>query len=71
MRPDVLREQMRLAFRTFEEPYPTWRQAGRYFASQRRVVTGNCALCGREFRGTTRRRYCSATCRWRAARRRR
>jgi hypothetical protein len=43
---------------------------GRYGAAQREIITVICAICGTNTRGLTSRRYCGATCR-QAARRRR
>ena len=47
-----------------------FREAGRRAAAMRRIVTGECAVCGRTITGTTKRRYCSSTCRARATRQR-
>ncbi|MBI4497723.1 MAG: hypothetical protein HY689_07495 [Chloroflexi bacterium] len=43
---------------------------GRYRAAQRRVLAGCCVVCGVEFKGTVRRRYCSGRCSVRAYRQR-
>jgi hypothetical protein len=43
---------------------------GRYMARSRRIVKGNCEVCGTEFEGTTKRRYCSNRCAVRAHRER-
>src|SRR4051812_8728709 len=43
---------------------------GRYMAAQRRVVEGTCDVCGKQFSGTTKRRYCSNRCAVRAHRER-
>jgi hypothetical protein len=41
-------------------------EIGSRLAAQRRQVESECAVCGRGFVGTTRRRYCSAACSQRA-----
>ena len=37
--------------------------SARRLAGARASVKGNCQACGREFKGTTRRRFCSSRCR--------
>lgn len=47
-------------------------EAARLLAAQREVVSGTCEVCGKEFTGTKKRRYCSSRCAlrgWRAAQR--
>jgi hypothetical protein len=44
---------------------------GRALASQRRIVEGNCEICGKPFTGTIKRRFCGNTCAARAYRQRR
>jgi hypothetical protein len=44
---------------------------GKYMASRRRTVEGECEICGKPTKGTTKRRYCSNTCAARAYRERR
>jgi len=46
------------------------RRIGRESAARRRVVAGNCMICGAEIRGLATRRYCSAACRVKAHRER-
>ena len=53
-----------------EQERTTLSEAGRFYATQRRVITGHCASCGVEIQGIQQRRYCSATCRVRAYRQR-
>jgi hypothetical protein len=43
---------------------------GRYLASRRPIVSGQYEICGKPFKGTTKRRYCSNTCAQRAVRQR-
>ncbi len=43
---------------------------GRYMAAQRRVVEGVCEVCGKQFSGTAKRRYCSNRCAVKAHRQR-
>ena len=43
-----------------EELYVT--ELARALAARRRVVEGNCEVCGTLFRGTAKRRYCSHRC---------
>ena len=40
--------------------------AARRLGAQRRIVEGTCAVCGKPFRGTRKRMYCSHTCAQRA-----
>lgn len=58
--PEDLRQHLRDAMR----------RVAREVAARRRRVKGTCAICGKEFEGTTRRMYCSNTCAVRAYRRR-
>jgi hypothetical protein len=44
---------------------------GRFLASRRRTVEGECEVCGKATKGTTKRRYCSNTCAARVYRERR
>jgi hypothetical protein len=41
----------------------------RALAARRRKVEGTCVVCGTQFEGTTKRRYCSNRCAKRASRR--
>ena len=34
----------------------------RRLAAQRRIVSGNCEVCGKPFTGTRKKRYCSHNC---------
>ena len=42
----------------------------RHVSHQRPIVKGKCVVCGAEFQGTTKRRYCSNKCSMRASRER-
>lgn len=42
------------------------RQVAKEVASRRRIVRGQCLVCGRPFQGTVRRMYCSHACAQRA-----
>jgi predicted nucleic acid-binding Zn ribbon protein len=46
-------------------------EAARLLAAQRRQVTRRCEVCGTEFTGTAKRRFCSGRCRQRAYEQRR
>jgi hypothetical protein len=37
-------------------------ELGRLLAAKRAIVKGNCMVCGREFEGIKKRKYCSHTC---------
>ena len=37
-------------------------EAARRLGAQRRIVEGNCAVCGKPFTGTRKRLYCSHNC---------
>jgi len=37
-------------------------EAGRFLVAARRVVEGECTICGKSFSGTNRRKYCSPAC---------
>lgn len=41
-------------------------EIARRLAAQRRIVEGNCEVCGKPFVGTRKKRYCSHTCAQRA-----
>ncbi len=46
-----------------EDPSGLSSASGRRLAGARSMVKGECIVCGEEFKGTTRRRFCSAGCR--------
>lgn len=46
-----------------EQPSALSRASARRLAGARSTVKGNCAMCGNSFKGTVRRRFCSARCR--------
>jgi hypothetical protein len=37
-------------------------ELARRLAAQRRIVEGNCEICGKPFTGTRKKRYCSHAC---------
>ncbi len=37
-------------------------ELARRLAAQRKIVEGNCEICGKPFTGTRKRRYCSHNC---------
>ena len=49
---------------------PNLSEIARALAASRRRVKGACAVCGQPIEGITKRRYCSDSCRVRAAYRR-
>ena len=46
-----------------EKPSGLSRASARRLANARAVVKGECMVCGKGFKATTRRRFCSANCR--------
>ncbi len=43
-------------------------EAGKMLVAARRVVQGQCVICGKPFSGTNRRKYCNPVCNMRAYR---
>ena len=37
-------------------------EMARRLAARRRIVSGNCEICGKPFTGTRKKRYCSHNC---------
>jgi hypothetical protein len=45
-----------------EEKTSELSELARRLAAQRRIVSGNCEVCGTPFTGTRKKRYCSHNC---------
>ena len=54
----------------YDMPREELSEAGKMLVSARRIVPGQCAVCGEPFIGTKRRKYCSAVCNMQAYRER-